>query len=124
MFARLAFVPPKQPETHAQNDQRQAEESVDLKRGHERSLRSMARPMKCRAPLTKSQPSENPTRLQPNEYPRVPLVSATTGAIAPIAMQAVEMRSSAPAENLVRSLWTRSPIASVQPDESPTKCSA
>src|SRR5256885_9141054 len=51
-----------------------SEESVDLKRGHERSLRSMARRMKCRAPLTKSQPGENPTRLQPNEYPRVPLV--------------------------------------------------
>src|SRR5437660_506640 len=32
-FARLAFVPPIQPEAHAENDQRQAEERVDLRQG-------------------------------------------------------------------------------------------
>src|SRR3954447_23613739 len=100
MLARLAFVPPVQPESHAEDDQRQAEVRIDLRHGHERRLRSMVRPVKCRAPPTKSQPTENPIRLQQNEYPGVPLVNATIGAIAPIAIQAVEIRSSAAAEYL------------------------
>ena len=67
MFACLASSPPIQPEAHAENDQRQGEIGVDFKRGHDRRLRSMARPMKCRTAPTKSQPIENPIKVQPNE---------------------------------------------------------
>src|SRR5262245_34016390 len=111
MLACLACVPPVQSEPHAENDQRQAEPSIDLRQGHERRLRSMARPVKCKAPPTKRQPTEKPITLQPNEYPGVPLVNPTIAAITPIAMQAVEMRSSAAAEYLAHSLWTRSVIS-------------